>query len=78
MQFNIAQSGSGVSNESFGAVLRLTQASRIRLNQATAVVGSGGGVFNGAAIVTVDASSKILGNTPDNCVNAVGGTGCPP
>jgi hypothetical protein len=58
--------------------LRLTQASRIRLNQATAVAGSGGGVFNGAGTVMVDASSKILGNTPDNCVNAVGGTGCPP
>jgi hypothetical protein len=78
MQFNIALSGGGVSNESSGTVLRLTQASRIRLNQATAVAGSGGGVFNGAGTVMVDASSKILGNTPHNCVNAVGGTGCPP
>jgi hypothetical protein len=66
--------GGGVNN--FEGSLTLSNESSIFENTAQGGPGSGGGVFN-RGTVTLNDRSNISGNTPDNCVNDSGGTGCP-
>ena len=73
---NQAPRGGGVAVDIDG-VLDLKDESKITGNTATDSTGQvGGGVLN-EGTVTVSGKSKIANNTPDNCVNANTGTGCP-
>jgi predicted outer membrane repeat protein len=60
---NTAVSGGGVYNQ---GLLFLTSGSHITMNTATGGVGSGGGVFLDGGSVTLDATSTVSGNTPDD------------
>ena len=73
---NQASRGGGVDVDIDG-VLNLNDKSQITGNTATESTGQGGGgVFN-QGTVTVSGKSKIANNTPDDCVNANNGEGCP-
>lgn len=69
---NTATNGGGIYN--FRGTVELTDKSQITNNQATT---SGGGIQNDGGTVSVSGGSTITGNTPDDCVDAGGGTGCP-
>lgn len=64
--------GGGIMND-LGAV-HLINGSVVTDNLA----GQGGGIYNGGQ-VTIDDSSRVAGNEPDDCINRGGGaSGCPP
>jgi hypothetical protein len=73
VESNLAAQGAGAYNGP-GATLTLNEGSHIRSNQAPG--GTGGGVYNEGTVI-ITGNSTILGNGPDNCVNASGGMGCP-
>jgi hypothetical protein len=73
---NQAPQGGGVDVDIDG-VLDLEKESKITGNTATDSTGEGGGGVLNKGTVTVSGKSKIANNTPDNCVNANLGTGCP-
>lgn len=72
---NEGPQGAGVSN--IGTV-NVTDGSVITGNTAvgTGIGIFGGGIWNGGT-VTIDATSSITGNDPDDCVDVGSGTGCP-
>jgi hypothetical protein len=73
---NQAPQGGGVDVD-IGGILDLEKESKITGNTATDSTGEGGcGVLN-KGTVTVSGKSKIANNTPDDCINANLGTGCP-
>jgi hypothetical protein len=72
---NQAKLGGGIST-TVGTV-HVTDDSHVTGNTAAGDAGVfGGGVFN-EGHVTVESGSSIEDNTPDDCVDANGGTGCP-
>jgi hypothetical protein len=71
---NEAVTGGGIDNTQ--GTVNLTDDSSVTGNTATGGAGSGGGILN-ADTVTIDGSSSVEGNTPDECVNTGAGTGCP-
>lgn len=71
---NEAESGGGIDNTQ--GTVNLTDDSSVTGNTATGGAGSGGGILN-ADVVTIDGSSSVEGNDPDDCVNDGSGTGCP-
>jgi hypothetical protein len=67
--------GGGIWNQGLSMILR--DGTVVTGNTADGINGQfGGGVYNGTLLV-VDDSSRISGNTPDDCVNVSDGTGCP-
>ena len=69
---NTATSGGGIYN--YRGSVALTIKSQVTGNEATT---SGGGIQNDGGTVSVSEGSTISGNTPEDCVDASGGTGCP-
>ena len=73
-----AAGGFGGGIHSRDSHLVLTGSTSIERNTSEGGPGSGGGVFNTFfGTVEVDGRADITLNTPDNCVNSSGATGCP-
>jgi hypothetical protein len=70
----VAGLGGGIDNVK-GTVI-ITNESSVERNTAIGGPGSGGGVFNAGRVV-LELGGAVGLNTPDNCVNEFGGTGCP-
>ncbi|MDF3039606.1 MAG: hypothetical protein K0Q71_2312 [Thermomicrobiales bacterium] len=71
---NQAETGGGIDNTQ--GTVNLTDDSSVTGNMATGGVGSGGGILN-ADTVSIDGSSSVEGNDPDDCVDSGSGDGCP-
>lgn len=71
---NQAGSGGGILN--FSGFLTLADGSAVTGNTATDGASAGGGILNNRSVFVIGGSS-ISGNNPDDCVDDVGGTGCP-
>jgi hypothetical protein len=73
---NRAIVGAGIYNNSSTVIL--SDGSAVTGNTASAAPPAGGGIYNIGpfASVSVDATSSVSDNTPDDCVNLFGATGC--
>ena len=69
--------GDGGGILSHATRLVLAGSTSIEHNTAEGGTGSGGGVFNSEGTVEFTERASITLNTPDDCVNFAGGTGCP-
>ena len=71
---NTARKGGGIALAL--GVVGLDGSTAVTGNTATGAGEPGGGVFNAGGRITLDGGA-ITGNTPDECVESEGGTGCP-
>lgn len=76
----ITQLGGGIFNGSNGT-LNLQNGTFVSANHAVInanpEVNTGGGIYN-LGRVNIDSTSQVVANSPDNCINALDGTGCLP
>jgi hypothetical protein len=71
---NTARRGGGIATT--GGRINVDDGSAVTGNTATGTGSPGGGIFNNGGTVSVNGGS-VSGNTPDDCVEIEGGTGCP-
>jgi hypothetical protein len=67
------QKGGGIFNTA--GTVKLQNASFVTDNTANGGLGAGGGIYN-LGVVSIDSTSAVEANSPDNCIDGPGGTGC--